>query len=116
MRAASAQIFGKCLPDLRVARVLVLRKQGCGLHDHAVDAITALHGLFLYECSLQRMRFVGCPEAFEGDNALTDRAGDREDTGAHRHTVDMHGASTALSEPTAEAWPMQSHIIAQRVQ
>src|SRR5215468_5857729 len=108
MRATSAQIVGKCLPDLRVLRVLVLRKQCCRLHDHTVDAVAALHGLFLYECSLQRMRFVGCPEAFEGDNALTDGAGDREDTGAHRRTVDVHSASTALSEPTAESWPMQS--------
>src|SRR5688500_2990982 len=56
VRAAAAQIVGERLPDLGVARALVLREQVGGLHDHAVDAVAALHRLLLDEGLLQRVR------------------------------------------------------------
>src|SRR5262245_1118333 len=51
--AAAAQVVGERGSDLFVARPLVPCQQLGRLHDHAVDAVAALHRLFLDEGLLQ---------------------------------------------------------------
>ena len=54
MGAATAQIVGERSPDFLFARLLVGLQQIGGLHDHAVDAVAALHGLLteIYDAPL----------------------------------------------------------------
>src|SRR5689334_8664728 len=53
MRAAAAEIILQRVLDLMHARLGIFLQQGGGLHDHAIDAITALHRLFRDEGGLQ---------------------------------------------------------------
>src|SRR5262249_58570090 len=65
MGAATAEILRKRRADLLLGR-LACRPQECGrLHDHAVDAVTTLHGLLGDERLLQGMRLGGRAEALE---------------------------------------------------
>ena len=62
MRPAAAEIVRERLLDLRLGRLLVLGEEGGRLHDHAVDAVAALHGLLVDEGPLHRMRLLpACP-------------------------------------------------------
>src|SRR5439155_4503992 len=56
MRAAAAEIVSERLLDLVVVCMGVLIEQCFRLHDHAVDAIAALHRLLVDEGLLQRVR------------------------------------------------------------
>src|SRR5256885_14300791 len=55
MRSAAAQILRERGANLRVGGLAVGLQQGCGLHDHAVDAVAALRGLLVDERLLQSM-------------------------------------------------------------
>jgi len=44
---------GECVLDVRVAWSWVANEEGSRLHDHAVDAVTALHRLLFNECALR---------------------------------------------------------------
>jgi hypothetical protein len=80
MGAAATEIVGKGMLDVVVdGRIGILSQKRRGLHDHPIDAITALHGLFVDESQLQRVRLLGRAEAFEGDDLA------RSDTGERRH-------------------------------
>src|SRR5918999_2754685 len=68
MRSATAEISGQRFLDLRFGRLLVPGEEGRRFHDHAVDAVTALHRLFLNEGALNRMRVLRCAEPFQGDD------------------------------------------------
>src|SRR5918992_5007819 len=70
MRPAAAEVSGERVLDLRLGRLLVLRKESRGFHDHAVDAVAALHGLFLDEGALHWMRLLWRAEAFQRDHFL----------------------------------------------
>ena len=74
MRAAAAEIVGERLLDLGLARLLVLREEGRRLHDHAVDAVAALRGLFVDEGLLHRMRLLRRAEPFERHDLLSRRS------------------------------------------
>src|ERR1051326_3722868 len=54
--AAASKIASQCLADLCFAGMRRPVEQCLGGHDHAVDAIAALHRLFCNESGLQRMR------------------------------------------------------------
>src|SRR5712671_7943482 len=56
MRATAAKIVRQFGFDLLFRRPRVALQQGRGLHDHAVDAVAALHGLLRNEGLLDRMR------------------------------------------------------------
>src|ERR1700730_4244739 len=116
MGPAAAQIAGKCQPDLGLAWLLVAVEQRFGQHDHAGDAVAALHRLLRDEGGLQRVRPLDGTEAFErGDLQLPERA-DRRDAGAHWGTVDEHHAGAALAKPAAELGGVEAKIIAQHVE
>src|SRR6266849_7068645 len=68
MCTATAQIIGQYLFDLGFVRVLVPGEEGRRLHDHAVDAVTALRSLLVDKGFLDGMRLVGRAQAFEGYN------------------------------------------------
>src|SRR5678816_1165883 len=65
MRPAAAEVRGKRLAHVHLARFRVAVEQRLGAHDHAVDAIAALHGLLGDEGALQGMRPVQRAEALE---------------------------------------------------
>ncbi len=70
MGAAAAEVVGERLLDLRLGRLLVVGEERGGLHDHAVDAVAALHRLLLDEGALHRMRLLRRAEAFERHDLL----------------------------------------------
>src|SRR5580704_15967676 len=68
VRAATAEIVGERRLDLRRRRFGDLVQERLGLHDHSVQAITALGGLLFDEGALHRMRIVARAESFQGDD------------------------------------------------
>src|SRR4051794_26128176 len=56
--AAAAQIVGERLLDVAVRGVAVPVEQLLGHHDHAIDAVAALHRLLVDEGLLDRMRLL----------------------------------------------------------
>src|SRR6202040_905923 len=56
MGSAATKIVRQLGFDLLFRRFSVVRQQGGGLHDHAVDAVAALHGLLVHEGLLERVR------------------------------------------------------------
>jgi hypothetical protein len=100
----------------RTIRSLAGLEERSGLHDHAVDAVAALHRLLFDERLLQRVRLLGRAEPFEGHHFRPRSLRDREHARADRPAVDMHGAGAALREPAAEARPVLMEVLAQRVE
>src|SRR5688500_11797530 len=116
VRAAAAQVAGERLPDLVVARALVGREQRGGFHDHAVDAVAALHRLLLDEGLLQRVRPLRGAQPFERDDLLAGGGRDRHAARAHGPAVDVHRTGAALREAASEARAVEIEIVAQRVE
>lgn len=116
MGSALAKIGGKRLPDLVFGRMAIPGKKGRRLHDHAVDAVAALRGLFVDECLLQRVGVFSRPKTFESDDFGIGHGGNRHHAAAQCLPVVVHGASPALRQPTAKVKPVQSKMITQRVQ
>src|SRR5439155_1328341 len=56
--SAAAKVVGKRLLDVGFARLLVAGKEGGRFHDHAVDAVAALHGLLVDEGLLHGMQLL----------------------------------------------------------
>src|SRR5687767_6758451 len=90
VRAAAAQVGCERLPDLILTRVPVRCEQRGGLHDHAVDAVAALHRLLLDEGLLQRVRPLRGAQPFERDDLLAGGGRDRHAARAHGPAVDVH--------------------------
>src|SRR6185437_5605394 len=104
--AAAAEILGERRFDLAGARPGVLAEKSGRLHDHAVDAIAALHRLLVDEGLLQPMRLLDAAETFERDDFSVADGGYRQLARAHRLAVDDDRAGAALPEAAAEARPM----------
>src|SRR5579863_3863844 len=82
-------------------------------HDLARLAVAALDHLQLEPCLLHFGPRAGRADALDGgDCALADRAHGQE-AGAHRRTVHMHGAGTALRYPASELGAGEPQDIAQ---
>ena len=90
-------------------------QQRLGGHDHAVEAVAALRGLFADEGVLHRIGMIARAEAFERQNVALDAAADRDHAGARGDAVDQHGAGAALAEPAAVFRSVQFKIVAQHV-
>jgi hypothetical protein len=85
------------------------------LHDHAVNAVAALHSLFLDERTLHGMRILGRPQAFQGGHFpvhITDWINAR----SNRSAIEVYRACTTLPEPAAKAGTVQTQVISQEVQ
>ena len=111
MCATSTQVVGQCLLDLLVGGLFIGSYQRRRLHDHPVDAITTLHGLFVDERLLQRMWFIWRTETLERDDVTAGYTGDWKDARAYGSTVEMHGAGSALAEPAPEPGPVQAQVV-----
>src|ERR1051325_1024288 len=102
VRPAAAQIAVQCAPDLCWGWPLVLGKECRAGHDHPIDAVGTLSGLFFNEGLLHWMRLVRCAESFNcGDGAAGGR-GERRRARPDGAAVDVHHAGTALTQPAAE--------------
>ncbi len=81
--------------------------EGCGFRRRGaahymigtIDAIAALHGLFVDEGLLQRVRLLGRTETFEGDDLARSDTGERRYAGARGLAVDMDGAARPHPKP-----------------
>src|SRR3989441_2561423 len=109
MSPAPAQVAGERLLDVGFTRVLAGGQEGGGLHDHAVDAVAAVHGLLIDKGLLHGMRPLRRAETFQRDDLLCPDRREGHHAGAHRLAVEMHGAGAALSEATAEARRSEEH-------
>src|SRR5258705_10283949 len=116
MGPASAEIAGERLLDVGFTRVLAGGQEGRGLHDHAVDAVPALHGLLVDECLLHGMRTLRRAETLQRDDLLCPDRRQRHHAGAHRLPVEMYGADAALGEAAAEARAVESQLVAESVE
>ena len=90
-------------------------QQRLGGHDHAVEAVAALRGLFPDEGVLHRIGMIARAKTFERENVALDAAADRDHAGARGDAVDQHGAGPAFAEPAAEFRPVQFEIVAQHI-
>ena len=116
VRAAFAQIAGECLLDLLFSRSFGRRKERGRLHDHAVDAVAALRGLFINERLLQWVRLIRSTEAFERDDFGAGHGGNRHHATTQCFAVVVDRARATLCESASEMKPVQTELVAQRVQ
>src|SRR5262245_63385144 len=70
MRGAAAKVVSKRLLDLSLGGLWVFLQEGCRLHDHAVGAVAALHGLLFDKGRLQLVGVVGCAQPFERQDLI----------------------------------------------
>src|SRR5262249_30983208 len=104
MGAAATEILSKRCFDLVISWLLVGGEKGRRLHDHAVDAVTALRSLFVDERFLHRMQFLRRAEALQRYHLLLGvQRRQRRYARTNRLAIDMDGASAALPEPTAKS-------------
>ena len=90
MGAAAAQVAGQCVLDLRVAGFGVGFQQRSRAHDHAVDAVAALHGLLVNKSLLQLVGLAVLAQAFQCGDGLACQCADRQQTRAGSHVVNMN--------------------------
>src|SRR5882762_448426 len=116
VRPAAALEARERFAQLRVARLRVLVQVGRRGHDPAVDAVAALRHLLLYVGGLQRVRLLRRAQAFQRRYLLALHRRERHHAGAHRFSVQVHGARAALREPAAEVRIAHLEIVAQSVE
>jgi hypothetical protein len=116
MCAALAQVIGQFLADLLVARCGIAMQQRRRLHDHAVNAVTTLHGLFIDKGLLQRMQDVAFGQTFKRGDTGTYDGGDGHQARPQRLAIEQYRASTALTQAATELGAMKSKFIAQRIE
>ena len=116
MRAATTQVAGQGGLDLAVGGLGSFIEQRLGRHDHAVNAVTALHRLLVDKGLLDLVHLLGRAQAFEsGDRFVLSRA-DGSDAGANGVAVHDDGASTALGQAAAEFRAIEFKIVTQSVE
>src|SRR6188474_893418 len=116
MSEAAAQDIRQGLVNLIIRRLRSAIDESFRRQDDAAQTETALRGLLVYECLLNRMRFVRGAQPFErGDIAAGDGL-DRRDARPDRLAFDDHRAGAALSEPTAELGTVQGQLVRQHIE
>ena len=101
MGAAAAEIPRQGFFNLAVGGLGILIEQSLTGHDHAVDAVAALDGLFVDEGLLDFVHILGVAQAFDGRDRFVLRRANRRDAGTDRDPVHDHRASTALGQAAA---------------
>src|SRR5947207_677556 len=102
MHVTSAKHIRHRLLDLRFRGFGTFIQKGFRGHDDAVDAEAALHGLFVDERLLDRMRFLDRAESFKRCDVAARYGADRSDTRSNCFTLYDHGTRAALSEAAAK--------------
>ncbi len=116
MRAASAKIAGECLSNLFVAWISRLAQKRGRLHDHAVDAITALHRLLVDKRLLHGMGPLGSSEPFQSNHLSVAHRRHGSNARADRVTADVDRAGAALAKTTSKSRAVQAQIVTQRIE
>src|SRR6185312_1712146 len=116
MGATSAQMMAQRFQHVGLGRFPVVHQQRLGRHDHAIEAVAALRGLFPDEGVLHGVGMIARAESLERQNVAPDAAADRDHAGACGHAIDDHGAGAAFAEPAAEFRPVQFKIVAQHIE
>src|SRR4030088_1595552 len=111
MRAASAQIMAQGFEHVGLGRMRGAHQQRLGAHDHAVEAVAALRGLFPDQDLLHRIRMAARAEALARHNVAAGAAIDRHPAGARCDAVDEYGAGPAFAEPAAIFRSVQFEIV-----
>src|SRR6266536_1903798 len=115
MRAAAAQVAGQGFFDLAVGRLGVLVEQSLGAHDHAVDTVAALHGLFIDEGLLELVHLFGGAQTFEGGDRAVLSGADLGHAGTDGIAVHDDGAGAALRHAATILRSVELEIVAQNV-
>src|SRR5437899_400880 len=110
MGPAPAQVAGERLLDVDFTRVLAGGQEGGGLHDHAVDAVAALHGLLIDEGLLHGMRPLRRAETFQRDDLLCPAAasGITQERTALPSRCTVHAPHWARPQPKLGPWSPRS--------
>src|ERR1700690_1699718 len=111
----SAENVRKCLLYLLVARFGIFIHESLGVHDHGVQAKTALCRLLVDESLLNRVGMLRRSQTFQRSDFGTGNGFYRCDTRTDRLPFYTDRAGPALSQPTAEFRPSQFEIVAQRI-
>ena len=86
----AAQVASQCIFDLNVSGFGRAFQQRAGRHDHAVDAVAALHGLLVNKSLLQLVGLAVLAQAFQCGDGLACQCADRQQTRAGSHVVNMN--------------------------
>src|SRR4029450_8480758 len=114
--AATTDIARHGRVDLDIARIGIALEKSRRGHDLARLAVAALHDFNIEPSPLDLGSAFGFPDRFDRRNFLADDVGHRGDAGPYRAAVEMHGASSAQSNPTAELRPSEPDDVAQHPQ
>jgi len=116
VRAAAAQIAGQSFFDLAVAGLGIFIEQRFGSHNHAVDAVAALHRLLVDEGLLDFVHLLSRAQAFEGSDRAILGGAHLGHAGTDGVTVHDDGASAALRHTAAVFGSVELEIVAQDVE
>src|SRR3977135_29253 len=116
MRAASAQIMAQGFEHVGLGRMRGAHQQRLGAHDHAVETVATLRGLFPDEGVLHRIGMIACAKTLERHNVALDAAADRDNAGPRHDAVNEYGTGPAFAEPAAVFRSVQFKIVAQHVE
>ena len=112
----AAQVASQCIFDLNVGGFGRAFQQRAGRHDHAVDAVTALHGLLINKSLLQLAGLAVLAQAFQRGDGFACQSADRQQTRAGGHIVDMNCTGTALTQAAAVLGTFKFQVVAQNIE
>src|SRR5258708_6074685 len=97
MRPAAAHVAFHRVENILLAGMRILLNKRRAGHDHAGDAVAALHSAMVDEGLLHGMESPVMFESFNSGDFVPCGLADRRDTGPRGDAVDHHGASAALA-------------------
>src|SRR5262244_113719 len=113
---APAEIARDAVPDLLLARLRMLGKEGRRGHEHARDAEAALGHAVADEGILQRVEDAVRAEALDGGDGTAARLHGEHEAARHRLAIEMHGAGAAVPGAAALFGPGQAEVLPKRVE
>src|SRR6185312_15113216 len=85
-------------------------------HDHAIDAVAALGGLFVDERLLQRTWLLHAAQVLERGDLVALGGGGRKHARMHSRAVQVDGAGTAFGKTAPELGPVQPQLVTQHIE
>jgi len=116
VRAAAAQVARQGFFYLAIGGFRILIEQCFRRHDHAIDAIPALHRLFVNKGLLNPVHLFSRTQAFEGSDGLILGGRQRRNARADGVTVHDDGAGAALRQTAAEFGAVKLQVVAQGIE
>jgi hypothetical protein len=97
LSATAAHVSLEFAFDFGLRRRWIPTEKSNALHDHARCAVTALHGIAIDECLLERMEAFAIRQAFDCRDLFTSDGSNRRKARAVRYPVDQDRTSTTLA-------------------